>query len=55
MARKVFFSFHYDRDIWRASIVRNHGKSKADIVNRGIGTDPCGRRPNARATQPSNA
>src|SRR6185437_10076248 len=35
MARKVFFSFHYDRDIWRASIVRNHGKSKADIVNRG--------------------
>ena len=35
MARKVFFSFHYDRDIWRASIVRNHGKTKADIVNRG--------------------
>jgi hypothetical protein len=35
MARKVFFSFHYDRDIWRACIVRNHGKSKADIVNRG--------------------
>lgn len=35
MARKVFFSFHYDRDIWRASIVRNHGKSKVDIDDRG--------------------
>ena len=23
MARKVFFSFHYDRDIWRVSQVRN--------------------------------
>jgi hypothetical protein len=23
MTRRVFFSFHYDRDIWRACIVRN--------------------------------
>ncbi len=23
MARRVFFSFHYDRDIWRANVVRN--------------------------------
>jgi hypothetical protein len=23
MARRVFFSFHYDRDVWRASVVRN--------------------------------
>lgn len=23
MARRVFFSFHYERDIWRASVVRN--------------------------------
>lgn len=23
MARKVFFSFHYERDIWRANVVRN--------------------------------
>jgi hypothetical protein len=23
MARRVFFSFHYDNDVWRASIVRN--------------------------------
>ena len=22
MARRVFFSFHYDRDIWRANVVR---------------------------------
>ena len=23
MARRVFFSFHYDRDVWRANQVRN--------------------------------
>ena|SRR5665213_3115939 len=23
MARKTFFSFHYDNDVWRANIVRN--------------------------------
>jgi hypothetical protein len=25
MARKVFFSFHYQRDVWRANVVRNSG------------------------------
>jgi hypothetical protein len=25
MARKVFFSFHYGRDIWRVNVVRNSG------------------------------
>lgn len=25
MARRVFFSFHYQRDLWRANIVRNSG------------------------------
>jgi hypothetical protein len=25
MARKVFFSFHYNRDVWRVSKVRNSG------------------------------
>jgi len=25
MARRVFFSFHYQRDIWRANVVRNSG------------------------------
>lgn len=25
MARKVFFSFHYQRDLWRVNIVRNSG------------------------------
>lgn len=25
MARRVFFSFDYDRDVWRASQVRNSG------------------------------
>ena len=24
MARRVFFSFHYQRDIWRVNVVRNH-------------------------------
>jgi hypothetical protein len=30
MARRVFFSFHYERDIWRASIVRNSWLTKKD-------------------------
>lgn len=25
MARRVFFSFHYERDIWRTNVVRNAG------------------------------
>jgi hypothetical protein len=25
MARRVFFSFHYERDIWRVNVVRNSG------------------------------
>jgi len=28
MARRVFFSFHYERDIWRAGIVRNSWVTK---------------------------
>jgi hypothetical protein len=28
MARKVFFSFHYERDAQRAAIVRNHAVTK---------------------------
>lgn len=30
MARIVFFSFHYERDIWRASQVRNSWVTKPD-------------------------
>ena len=30
MARKVFFSFHYDRDAWRVSQVRNSWVTKPD-------------------------
>lgn len=30
MARRVFFSFHYERDIWRANVVRNHWLTKGD-------------------------
>lgn len=28
MARRVFFSFHYERDVWRASVVRNSWLTK---------------------------
>ena len=31
MARKVFFSFHYDADKWRASQVRNMGALEGNI------------------------
>ena len=30
MARRVFFSFHYERDVWRASVVRNSWVTKSD-------------------------
>lgn len=30
MARRVFFSFHYDKDGWRAAKIRNIGKLEAD-------------------------
>lgn len=30
VARRVFFSFHYERDIWRASQVRNSWVTKGD-------------------------
>jgi len=30
MARRVFFSFHYETDIWRASQVRNSWVTKPD-------------------------
>jgi hypothetical protein len=30
MARRVFFSFHYERDIWRASQIRNSWVTKLD-------------------------
>jgi len=26
MARRVFFSFHYQRDLWRVNVVRNSGQ-----------------------------
>jgi hypothetical protein len=31
MARKVFFSFHYDVDAWRASQVRNMGALEGNV------------------------
>jgi hypothetical protein len=30
MATRVFFSFHYERDIWRASQIRNSWVTKPD-------------------------
>lgn len=36
MARKVFFSFDYDRDIWRIGQIRNSGLTKPDIETAGF-------------------
>lgn len=35
MARKVFFSFHYDSDIWRVNQVRNSWVTKSSIEEAG--------------------
>ncbi len=35
MARRVFFSFHYERDIWRVNQVRNSWVTKKDIEEAG--------------------
>jgi hypothetical protein len=35
MARKVFFSFHYERDAQRAAIVRNHAVTKNNAEDTG--------------------
>lgn len=36
MARRVFFSFHYERDIWRASRIRNSWVTKPDRESAGF-------------------
>lgn len=36
MTRKVFFSFHYERDVWRANIVRNSWVTKPDREEAGF-------------------
>lgn len=36
MARRVFFSFHYERDVWRASVVRNSWVTKPDRETAGF-------------------
>lgn len=36
MARRVFFSFHYERDIWRASQIRNSWVTKPDRKTAGF-------------------
>jgi len=36
MARRVFFSFHYERDIWRASQIRNSWVTKTDRESAGF-------------------
>ncbi len=35
MARRVFFSFHYERDVWRAGVVRNAWVTKPDRAAAG--------------------
>jgi hypothetical protein len=36
MARRVFFAFHYERDIWRAGQVRNSWVTKPDREDAGF-------------------
>lgn len=36
MARRVFFSFHYENDVWRANIVRNSWVTKPDRETAGF-------------------
>ncbi len=36
MVHKVFFSFHYERDNWRAGQVRNSGITKSDVESAGF-------------------
>lgn len=36
MTRRVFFSFDYDRDIWRVGQIRNSGLTKPDIEAAGF-------------------
>jgi hypothetical protein len=36
MARKVFFSFHYERDVWRANVVRNSWVPKDNYIKAGF-------------------
>lgn len=36
MARRVFFSFHYQPDVHRAHVVRNSWVTKADRENAGF-------------------
>ncbi len=31
MAHRTFFSFHYEEDVWRASVVRNSDVTKTDV------------------------
>lgn len=36
MARRVFFSFHYERDVWRAGQIRNSWVTKPDRDSAGF-------------------
>lgn len=36
MAKRVFFSFHYENDVWRANVVRNSWVTKADAETAGF-------------------
>lgn len=36
MSRRVFFSFHYENDVWRANIVRNSWVTKPDTEAAGF-------------------
>jgi len=37
MARQTFFSFHFERDVWRASNVRNSWRFRKEAERQGVG------------------
>ena len=43
MVRRVFFSFHYERDIWRANVVRNSWVTQDKGSRWFLGRIPLGR------------
>ena len=47
-ARRVFFSFHYQRDIWRVNQVRNHWVAKDDRQAAGSPVGPLPAGPGVR-------
>jgi MTH538 TIR-like domain (DUF1863) len=51
MARKVFFSFHYQNDIFRVNIVRNHFLTKGGYLDSGYFDDSLWEKAKSQSSQ----